>query len=243
MTTIRFKKFTRPAFLRQIGRPLLVQFFDRFSNELAACGVSLPGEHLGEEAYFIALGKIVMAPEGLPERLVEAIYAIEGLANTEGQERLERAIEAEKVSVPVRGESTVAEFAMLVWFASPELIERKHAEQRLSRLSALEYFGTRCPVDRRATFQLPEAETIALLERDMDWWFQAHQRGEETAQVHAQWIDGECCFMVRHGDTFTRASKVERRKTEVLHYRPAKEDVIVYCPERDEIRISRCDER
>jgi len=43
--------------------------------------------------------------------------------------------------------------------------------------------------------------------------------------------------MVRHGDTFTRASKVERRKTEVLHYRPAREDVIVYSPERDEIRI------
>jgi hypothetical protein len=92
-------------------------------------------------------------------------------------------------------------------------------------------------VDRRATFKPPEAETIALLELDMDSWFKAHQRGEETAQVHAQWMDGECCFMVRHGDTFTRAAKVERRKTELLHYRPAKEDVIVYCPERDEMRI------
>jgi hypothetical protein len=126
---------------------------------------------------------------------------------------------------------------MQVWFVSPDLIERKHNEQRLSRLSALEYFGTKCPVDRRATFKLPDAATIKLLEQDMDIWFNAHQKGNETAQVHAQWMDGECCFMVRHGDTFTRASKVERRKTEVLHYRPAKEDVIVYSPARDEIRI------
>jgi len=61
-----------------------------------------------------------------------------------------------------------AEFRLDCFPDGLHLIERKHNEQRLSRLSALEYFGTKCPVDRRATFKLPDAATIKLLEQDMD---------------------------------------------------------------------------
>ena len=237
MSTIRFKKFIRPAFLRQIGRPGLGRLLNRFAPELAASGVVLPGADLGEEAYYRALSELLMAPEGLPEVLVEALYAIEGLATPDGQERLERAVRAEGLMIPILRNSTTAEIVMQVWVVAPSIVERQHAEQRLSRLSALEYFGTRTPVDRRGIFQPPGPAIIARLEQDMDEWFHAHQRGQETAQVQVQMTDGECCFMVRHGDTYTRTAKVERHKTEVLHYRPAKEDVIVYSPERDELRM------
>jgi hypothetical protein len=50
-------------------------------------------------------------------------------------------------------------------------------------------------------------------------------------------IDGEYFFIIRHGDTFIRTAKVNEQKTEMLHFRPEKDDVVVYSPELDEIRI------
>jgi hypothetical protein len=50
-------------------------------------------------------------------------------------------------------------------------------------------------------------------------------------------MDGEYWFLIRHGDTYAMVPTVADGKLSVLHFRPAKDDVVVYAPERDEIRI------
>jgi hypothetical protein len=42
---------------------------------------------------------------------------------------------------------------------------------------------------------------------------------------------------VRHGDALARMAKLDKGKLKMLHFRPAKDDVVVYSPQRDEIRI------
>ena len=85
---------------------------------------------------------------------------------------------------------------------------------------------------------MPGTPVLDLVTADLDSWFRDNNRGEENAFIEPYAIDGEFWFLVRHGDTFARLEKLERgRRLRMLHFRPAKNDVVVYTPERDEIRI------
>ncbi|MEI6197614.1 MAG: hypothetical protein WCS42_25145, partial [Verrucomicrobiota bacterium] len=103
--------------------------------------------------------------------------------------------------------------------------------------------GNRHLIRPAATFSPFEAErgvapaTVDLLTADLDAWFAKNNRGELTAHIEVYPIDGEFWFLIRHGDAFARTTKLTQRKSEVLHFRPAKDDVVVYAPKRDEIRI------
>ena len=72
----------------------------------------------------------------------------------------------------------------------------------------------------------------------MDNWFGRHYRGQKTARLEVYEIQRQYWFLVRHGDIFSRTPKVEGPHTEVLHFRPQRDDVIVYCPKHDELRIN-----
>jgi hypothetical protein len=92
-------------------------------------------------------------------------------------------------------------------------------------------------VDRSGTFKPPTAEERAAMARALDEWFAEHNRGRQTARVDVHEIEGEYYFIIRHGDTFVRTAKVNEQKTEMLHFRPEKDDVVVYSPDVDEIRV------
>lgn len=234
---MKFKRFTKPKFLKQVGRDLLGKLFGRFSEDLAKIGVTLPTAELEDDAYFRALSGVALAPDGLPDNLIETLFAIEEMANEEGQERLEAAATQAGLDLKFDEKSSHGDIAVQVFLAKPELLAEKHNEQRLIRLATFEYFGSKKPVDRSDSFSTPGQPVLDLLVADLDTWFKEHNRGEQTASVEVFAMDGEFWFLVRHGDTFARTAKVEKKKTEMLHFRPAKDDVVVYSPERDELRI------
>jgi hypothetical protein len=234
---MKFRRFTKPKFLRQVGRELLSKLFGRFSGELEAKDITLPSADLKDDDYFRELSALAMAPDRLPDNLIEALFAIEEMANEEGQERLEAAAAEAGLNLKFDEESSYGDIAVQVFLAKPELLAQKHNEQRLTRLSTFEYFGSKEPVDRSDSFAAPDQATMDRVAGDLDAWFKEHNRGEQTTQIEVYQMESEFWFLVRHGDTFARTPKVEKRKTEVLHFRPAKDDVVVYSPERDELRI------
>ena len=79
---------------------------------------------------------------------------------------------------------------------------------------------------------------ILALTMALDGWFARNQRGSETTRVEVYPMDGEYWFLIRHGDIFTRAPKVERQATHILHFRPERDDVVVYSPALDELRVN-----
>lgn len=236
---MKFKRFTKIQFLKQVGRTLLEQFFAKFAEELTARKVKLPAAALADEEYFTALAKVVLTPDSLPEGLIEALFAIEDLATAEGQERLEAAVVAAGLKLEFPETATHGDVAVQVFLAAPALLAAKHNESRLGRLSAFEYFGSRGGVERTegVNFALPTGEVLEGMTKELDAWFREHHRGHETTRIELHELDGEFWFLVRHGDTFARKAKVEARRWEIMHFRPAKDDVVVYAPKRDEIRI------
>jgi hypothetical protein len=237
MSTIKFKRFTKPHFLKQIGRGLLGQFFNRFNTALGEKQIVLPAATLDDDAYFGAVAKIAMSPEGLPGTLVDAAHEIEDMANDDGQDRLERATGENGLAFHFRDDSSCAEISMQAWLDDPEVFAEKFNEQRLARLASFDYFGSKVPVDHTDTFVPPTAQTVELMTADMEEAFRQKNRGQHTTQIEVHEMDGEHWFLIRHGDTYSRVPTVADGQMSVLHFRPAKYDVAVYSPQRDEIRV------
>lgn len=234
---MRFKKFTKPTFLRSIGRDLLTRLFERFAADFDAKQIQPPSRDIDDFAFNRAITALVTNQEGLPGQLLEALFAIEEMSTEEGLERLEMAAMNALLPLPLPHETTRADFAVQVWLLKPDLLVETHNEIRLWRLSGFEYYGSRAPKNQEGLFENPSRETLQRIESDVDNWCQEHNRGEGTAQIESYEMGDEFWFLIRHGDTFTRQPKVEGKRREILHYRPEKDDVVVYSPKRDELRI------
>jgi hypothetical protein len=234
---MKFKRFTKLGFLKEIGRELLQKFFERFKSQLSERGLQLPPAHLEDPEYFNALATVVMAPDGLPDDLVEAVYAIEEMATAQGQERLENAIAQGDLQIVFAENSSSSDLAMQVYLAAPEVLAQKNNELRLARLSSFEYHGAKTPKDRSDSFAAPAPATLALITADLNEWCKANNRGTETVLIEPYLIEGEFWFLIRHGAIYARMAKLEKGSLKMLHFRPAKDDVVVYDPVRDESRI------
>ena len=230
---MKFKRFTKPQFLKEIGRELLGRFLGQFKTELADKKIELPAENLEDDDYFKAMSRVAMSPDGLPDGLFEAIYSIEEMATEEGQDRLEKAVAQGQLAVKFDENSSRGDLAMQAYLSAPEVLAQKSNELRLARLSSFEYYGTKAPVDRSDSFTSPSKATLELLTADLDEWCKENNRGDQNAFIEPYVLDGEFWFLVRHGDTFARMPKLEKGKLKMLHFRPAKDDVVVYSPLRE----------
>lgn len=246
---MKFRKFTKPQFLKSIGKDWLGKLFQKLSSD-SPTPIAFPDAALAEDEFFRQLSDIVSSPDGLPDEIIEMLFAIEEMANTVGQERLEKAAAEAGLDLKFDEKSTHGEIALQVFLADPALLVETHNDLKLGRLATFEYFGSApdgpsgCmphgpagAVDRTPSYTPPTPEVLVLLTSDLDEWFKAHNRGNKTAQIEMKVMDAEFWFVVRHGDTYARAPKVEDGKWSVVHFRPAKDDVIVYSPKRNEIRI------
>jgi hypothetical protein len=235
---IRHKRFTQPRVLQNIDRKLLLRFLEPFTQELQQRGLALPSSELPANEYFQQLAGLLLSPEGLPDELNEALFAIEEMATPEGLDRLQSGIAQAGLKCELDPASTREDLALQIWLAAPGLLARKHNEQRLLRLTAFTCYGSGGSRELRNPWVAPTAAALERLVAGLDSWFAAHYRGRQTTRVEVYPIQGEHWFLVRHGDNFTRAPAVEGPNTEILHFRPERDDVVVYSPEHDEIRIN-----
>src|SRR4051812_48781119 len=122
---MKFRKLTSARFLQGIGRDLLGQLFGRFSEELAGKKVAIPAPGLDDADYFKALAGLAMAPEGLPDNLLETLLVIEEMSNPEGQERIEEAAEQGRLVLKCREDSTHGDIAVQAYLAAPAVLTEK----------------------------------------------------------------------------------------------------------------------
>ncbi len=230
-------RFTDCSFLRAIGRNLLQEFFEKFNGDLASKKLVLPSIVATDDEFFTALSGMLMSPEGLPDRVNDVLHEVQELSTEDGHDRLMKGLFQAGLQLGLGDRPTPEEVALRVWLTSPELLATKYNEYRFSRLKLFVYYAKADDCLELGTASLKQADLSALV-ADLDRWFVRNGRGDETVVVQKFQIKGEDYYLVRHGGTYLRSSKVEKRKMEVLHYRPAKDDLIVYSPETDELRIN-----
>jgi len=177
-----------------------------------------------------------MTPDSdTPKELLDALFFVDEMANPEGMNALLDESQQQGLSLGGNPDPTPADVAVQVWLQNSDVLERKHAEQFLSRPRSFEYFrmnGTQIP-----PFDPPTQRELKPLEQALDDWFEEKKRGR-GCRVFVYPRDDAAWFLVRHGDPFKREGSLVDGEPSSVFYRPEKFDVLVYDPRLGEIRMN-----
>lgn len=131
MSTSPFRRFSKPAFLREIEPKCFVEFLQPFRAWLQENDVSLPNEPSAETIPYDRVAQVLAEPEtGIPHDLVEAMYCVSELAGPVGLELLSAAASERGVKLPPDEDLSPADVAVRMWVDDPGLVKRKHMECR-----------------------------------------------------------------------------------------------------------------
>lgn len=236
MATYNLRRFSHPEGLKAIKKEHLLSLLIPHDNFLSARGVTLPPQTSADGLDYERLIHVFMSPEtDTPKELANALYFIHEMATTEGMDELLN--EAEKKGLRLDGnpDPTPADVAVQVWLQDRELLERKHAEQHLTRPRSFEYYQTDAsPIP---VFKTPPRKTLESLQGDMDAWFVKKKRGPDS-RVFVYPKKDEIWFLVRHGEPYKREGSLDAGQSSSVFYRPEKHDVLVYVPSLGELRMN-----
>jgi hypothetical protein len=111
-------RFNQPKVLSEIGRYLLPEFFDRFKNELATMNVSIPDPGLADGPYYDTVAELFNSA-ALPPALLEAVLAVEELADPANKARLEQAFWESPYELYLEPQASPEHTALRLWLHAP----------------------------------------------------------------------------------------------------------------------------
>jgi hypothetical protein len=237
MQTMKLIRYNKISVLKRIGPALLDRFLKHFEPEFTRHGLLLPRPDLPEEEYFNRVAHLLNHPDKLPNTLNEALAALEDVGRPEAQDFLTALPNWSEVAERLAPDSTYEEVALQLWLYEPALLVRASNTQRLKRLTAFEHAG-RAPDLNAPAMAIDPLSFVPGLTKSLDEWFTLNDRGEDTVRIESYPMGGEFWFLIRHGDRYSRTASINARKTEMILFRPERDDVVVLTPELDELRIN-----
>jgi len=237
MPKLKYPRFTKIETLEDIGQPLLAELFTRIHTACPADHWEPPDAQLPEREYFARIREVLKSPGGLPDEANLILCMIHDLASDTGKRRLLRAIERAGLEIPNDDQLTCARLAMRLWLINPALVAKKHREQLLVKLTTFEHWGSNNGCDLSSEFIPPDGAGIERIVAAIDAVCVQEGCGAETVSVEHFVIGAEHFFTIEYGDTYERILRRHGRTSEVLHFPPSRQDVVVYNPRLDEIRV------
>lgn len=161
------------------------------------------------------------------------------MASDQSIEHLRAAAEAAGSDFPIHAESTLADIALQAFLAAPQIFMRHAERAQIAVLTSFHHYAGDPPPCCPAKPPFINASTIQSIKDDIDSWLLA-QRGNDNlgrvTQVEWHKVGAEDWFLVRRGDSFVRLPMVEGGTFHVRHFRPARDLVVIYSHEWDELR-------
>lgn len=236
MATYNLRRFSHPDGLKAIAEEHLIALLQPHAAFFNGRGVSLPPPGQADGLDYEGIVQIFMTPDSdTPKELADALYFIHEMATPEGMDELLHEVERNGIHLDGNPDPTPADVAVQVWLHDRDLLERKHAEQYLTRPRSFEYFQTETsPVP---AFKNPTAKTLVVLQDDLDDLFEKKKRGRGS-RVFVYPKKDAIWFLVRHGEPYKREGSLEAGQSTSVFYRPEKHDVLVYESSIGELRIN-----
>ncbi len=236
MATVALRRFTNPDTLRHIGDRYLIELLAPHAAFFCKRGLALPAGTEDAPLDHGLLAEIFMSPDtDMPRDLAEALFLIHEMSTKEAMDKLRDAADEAGVDLELNGDAEPADVAVRAWLKKRTLIEEVHAEHELSRPKAFVSYLT----DRRKRppFTPPDEATREAMEQAMDAWFEKKNRGS-GCRVLVYPREGECWFMVRHGEPCRReGAHGQQGQASSVFYRPQQHDVLIYNIAAGEMRI------
>ena len=238
MATYNLRRFAQPAVLKAIAPKRLQEFLGPYRTYFNGRGLPLPSPNASNGLDHEQLVEVLMSPDAdTPKDLVDALFFVNEMSTDENMDLLLEEAETKGLSLDGKPDPTAADVAVQVFLQDRQLLERKHAEQYLTRPRVFEYFQTQArPVP---AFKQPSWVTLVALEHDLDNWFEKKKRGRGS-RVFVYPKGDSIWFLVRHGDPFRREGSLDGDQMSSVFYRPEKHDVLVYEPALGELRMNTC---
>lgn len=235
--SLRLVRFTNWRHLKHLSRELLRKLVAPFVPKITSRGIELPAEDLEDKDYYTQWTGVFTHPENLPDDLTETLITIDEMSTEAAHENLLEQMELEGVTVPLEEKPTAMEVAVQVFFKDPDFLKAKHAEEKLRKLRSFVHFLP--PPDADAPgFSRPPDEDIERFAQRLKPFFKKKVKGEYV-DLTCHEMDGEYWFIIVHGDTMAQTSEVKNdEKPNILRYRPETDDVLVYNPGSNSIRIN-----
>lgn len=236
MATFRLRHFSQPEVLGAIDPKRLLALLEPHRAYLSQRGLQFPDANTDKPLDHERLLRILLAADDqTPAQLIEALYYVDELATPEGMDTLRTAAKQRHITLDLDDSATPADVAVEVWLRCPDILEHKHGERCLRRRRSFEYYQS----GRRLVppFQMPSADELETLARQLDRWFTDNHRGTGTRIFCYQRPDG-FWFLIRHGEPFKREESLRAHGTEIVFYRPIRYDIAVYQPELGELRVN-----
>lgn len=235
MATVVLRRFTNPDTLKHIGDRYLIELLSPHRAFFAQRGLELPAQPAAGAVDCDKLAAIFMAPDtDMSAKLAEALFFIHEMSAKETMDKLTEAAEDKEIDLDLPADAEPADVAVRLWLKDPTLLQEVHAEHHLTRPKSFLYFTT--DANPLPEFKPPDDETRAAMEARMDLWFERKKRGR-GCKVFVYPRDGECWFMVRHGEPCRREGSLDQGQPGSVFYRPQQHDILVYDTAQGEIRI------
>ena len=232
MGAIDFRLFANPEELKRIERRNLLRLLYTHQSYLRGRDLELPQEGSQDEIDYRKLARILFLPtDETPTELIHALNLVREMATEDAMDGLIEAAAAEGLSLG-GPESSPIDVAVRAYLEARDILERKHAEQFLIRPRSYEYF--RAAQIPNGPFKDPDRLALRALEEILDDWFEQKKRGR-SSRVDCFLREKEVWFLVQHGDPYRREGTIKGGKRTSIFYRPEKNDVLVYSPERCEM--------
>jgi hypothetical protein len=237
MATFNLSRFANIATLKAIKPSLLLEFLEPYNEFLLGQGINLETSSDIADIDYDKLSRVFIAPDqDTPPGLTDSLYLIHEMATDEGMDTLLNEVAAGSLNIASDPNLTPADVAILAWLRNKDILERKHAEQYVTRRRSFEYYQTNASIIPE--FKQPSIETLSNLERDLDEWFEEKKRGRGS-KVFVYGKNNLICFMIRHGEPLRReGSIVDSGESIGVFYRPEKYDILVYDPVIGELGIN-----
>ncbi len=234
---IKLVRFTNWQRLKNLSRELLMKLVAPFTGQIKESGIDLPSETLEDKPFYTGWSGVFAHPENLPGELTETLITIDEMSQETAHENLMEQIETEKLTFDFGEDPTAMEVAAKIHLEKPEFLRAKHAEEKLRKLRSFVHLlptqGVLPP-----PFSKPTAAQLEEFANRLRPFFKKKIKGEYVA-VDCHEMDGEFWFIIDHGDTVMRTLEVkDDAKTRVLRYRPETDDVLVYNPGSNSIRVN-----
>jgi len=219
--------------LRHIGREHLGQLLKHYAGELKNAEIHTPPADADDDAYYRLLAGVFMRPEGIPDRLHDALFFIRALDTTAGESRIVQCVWQRRLSIDLAAESSTADKVLQAWLQDEDLVRRLFVEAGIDAGKSFVHF-------RPETLPPPMLSFAAVREK-----FEKHLAGVFRDRARSDQVEvkeyrrkHELVYAVRHAEPFRRDTRQKPSGTEPLYYWPSVQDLIIYNTRTHHLRMN-----
>ncbi len=227
------KSFARPDILKKIGVVDLVELLTPYRAYFESRACPLPSE-AGEEPDYRQISlALLSSDEETPAELIESLYVIGNLGI---EERVDDLLEIAFLNGIHTGDAgiTPIDLALRLWLNVPQALRRLERDELFQKKLRFEHFPAQATEAAIPVRDLPA--DVAMIETDLDSWFQEHKRGP-GCNISRTDSETEARFVIEHGLPCKRERNRKGRESSSLYYRPEKTDIVVYDAAANELRV------